>query len=259
MHKASDSPVRISNLYKSTLENPASTSSLWSGRDPDRSMRSKLQSCLEHLDKHRDNMIGIYREILEIRACIVELLTNCEPEVAMGDEGPWESWDSRVDLQAVIDDNPLTIVQEPLPFHGRLSDLEFGPLEAVGVASTLQESIYLVDQLPQELLPCSTSSYEPAAGDVLPQHGTCPDGQTSSGSSSRLDEQLPLTVVQGVQEKVKCTWSGCSRVVKKDSLTRHVNEMHRRRIKVVCSGCGKGFARPYMMKNHNCREKRRNS
>ncbi|KAG1805793.1 uncharacterized protein BJ212DRAFT_1390355 [Suillus subaureus] len=110
-----------------------------------------------------------------------------------------------------------------------------------------------------DLLPCGTSSYELAAGNFLPQNGTRPDGQISSGSSTRLDEQQPLTIVQGVQEKVKCTWSGCSRVVKKDNLTRHVNEMHRRKIKAICNGCGNGFTRPYMMKGHSCRMKRRDS
>ncbi|KAG2041305.1 hypothetical protein BDR03DRAFT_946166 [Suillus americanus] len=208
-------------------------------------MRSTLQSSLKCLDRRNVNMIGIYREMLEIRARITELLTNCEPEVTMEDE--------------VVDDEPLTIVREPLPFYGQLSDLEFGPLESFGVASTLQENVDLVAQLPQELLPCSTSSYELDTGDFLPQsqNGTCPDGQTSSGSSTGLDKQLPLTVVQGIQEKVKCTWSGCSRVVKKDNLTRHVNEMHRRKIKAVCNGCGKGFTRPYMMKGHSCRVKRK--
>ncbi|KAG2041295.1 hypothetical protein BDR03DRAFT_714398 [Suillus americanus] len=147
-----------------------------------------------------------------------------------------------------------SLLPEPQSFHGQPSDLEFGPLEAFGVASTLKESVDLITQLPREPLSCSTST-----GDVLPQHGTYPDGQPSSSSSTRLDGQVPLTVVQGNQEKVKCTWSGCSRVVKKDNIARHVNEMHRRRIKVVCGECGKGFARPYMMKNHNCRVKHRNS
>ncbi|KAG2743312.1 hypothetical protein P692DRAFT_20838969 [Suillus brevipes Sb2] len=45
------------------------------------------------------------------------------------------------------------------------------------------------------------------------------------------------------------------RAVKKDNLTRHVNEMHRRKVKAVCTGCRKGFARPYVLKAHIYRAK----
>jgi hypothetical protein len=82
-----------------------------------------------------------------------------------------------------------------------------------------------------------------------PQPGTCPEWQTLSGSSiSHQESHVP--VAQGDQEKVKCTWSGCSRVVKKGSYTRHVNEMHLRKVKAVCARCGRAFPRTYMKKNH---------
>lgn len=146
---------------------------------------------------------------------------------------------------------------EPLPFCSELSDTEFGPLESVGVASTLQESVDLVTRyVRSDLLPCSISSYEPAA-DFPPRAG--PGEQTSSGSSTRFDEQPPLAVVQSIREKVKCTWPGCLRSIQKENLTRHVNEVHRRKIKAVCNQCGNGFTRPYMMRDHNCRVKCRNS
>lgn len=87
-------------------------SSLQSGRDPrlDQSTRSTIQSFLKSLDQHNEKIITIYRETLEFRARITELLTNCEPEVTMGDEGVWEPQDDTLDLQAVIDDEQLTFV-----------------------------------------------------------------------------------------------------------------------------------------------------
>ncbi|KAG1824478.1 uncharacterized protein BJ212DRAFT_1320453 [Suillus subaureus] len=47
-------------------------------------------------------------------------------------------------------------------------------------------------------------------------------------------------------------WSGCSSVIRKDNYTRHVNEVHKRQFKAVCTACGKEFLRPYMKKTHMC-------
>lgn len=146
---------------------------------------------------------------------------------------------------------------EPRPFYGRLLDLEFDHIEPVGVASTLQESVDLVLRPPQDLLHYSTFGYEAPAGDTLSQHDTFPEGLEPSDSSAGLIEQLPLTVVRGIREKVKCNWSGCSRVVNKNNLTHHINELHRRKIRAVCNRCGKGYTRPYLMMGHNCRVKHR--
>lgn len=242
----------IPNSNSTDMVTPLST--LQSGRAPrpDQSTRSTLQSFLERLDKHIETVIRIHREMLEFHARIAELLTNCEPEVTAGDREPQ---DSTVDLQAVINDEQLTFVNKPLPFYGRLSDLEFDHTKPVGVTSTLQESVDLVSQPPQDVFHYGTSSYEAPAGDLLSQHDTFPEGLDASNSSANLDEQLPLTVVQVIRERVKCNWSGCSRVVNKDNLTRHINEMHRRKIRVICSRCGKGYTRPYLMTGHNCRVK----
>ncbi|KAG2743310.1 hypothetical protein P692DRAFT_20747927, partial [Suillus brevipes Sb2] len=85
-----------------------------------------------------------------------------------------------------------------------------------------------------------------------PQHGTYSEGETFPGASSRLKQQLPLPIEQGSQDEVQCTWPGCSKLVKKASRTRHVNETHLRMVKTVCASCGKGFARSYMKKYHTC-------
>ncbi|KAG0701418.1 hypothetical protein DFH29DRAFT_1000277 [Suillus ampliporus] len=254
-----------------------SSSSIGHAPDQD-SMRSTLQSCLECLDKHNDRIICIYREILEIRTRITGLLASCQPEVAVGDL----VWNNSVNLQVIVDEGPQAIapvacderdaislsltlpehflLPQPPVLHGQLSDQEYRPLESVGVTGSLSEGADpLIGQVSQEILHCGSSSfvgYQLGAHPFLPQH-TFSEGQTSSDSSVRHNQQLPLPVVRGSQEKVKCIWPGCSKFVTKDSRTRHVNETHLRKVKAACAGCGKGFARPYM-KDHICRAERRN-
>ncbi|KAG1763383.1 hypothetical protein EDD22DRAFT_887308 [Suillus occidentalis] len=224
----------------------------WAPR-PDQSTRSTLQLFLEHLDKHIEQVIRIHKEMLEFRARITELLRNREPEVTAGDQGEWVPQDGTVGLQAVINDEQLTFVNEPPPFYGRLLDIEFNQTEPIEVTSTLQESADLVSQPSQDLFRYGTSSYEAPAGDFPSHHDTFPERLDASNSSANLDEQLPLTIVQVIRERVQCNWPGCSRIVNKDNLTRHINEMHRRRIRVICNRCGKGYTRRYMMTSHNCR------
>ncbi|KAG1856947.1 hypothetical protein C8R48DRAFT_297616 [Suillus tomentosus] len=86
----------------------------------------------------------------------------------------------------------------------------------------------------------------------LPEDDTCSEEQTLSGPSVRRHQRLYLPVVQDGEDKVKCMWSGCSSVIKKDSYTRHVSEVHKRRFKAVCTTCRKEFLRPYMKKTHIC-------
>ncbi|KAG1805794.1 uncharacterized protein BJ212DRAFT_1390413 [Suillus subaureus] len=76
-------------------------------------------------------------------------------------------------------------------------------------------------------------------------------------SSARPDERLSVPVVQvsQVKDKVKCTWHGCAVLVNKDNLTRHVEEVHEGKIKVVCAGCGRKFKRQYQMNEHVLRFK----
>jgi hypothetical protein len=86
------------------------------------------------------------------------------------------------------------------------------------------------------------------------QHSTYSETQTLSCPSTTRQPHLP--VAQGIQEKVECTWHGCSRVVRKDSYTRRVNETHLRKIKAVCAHCERTFPRMYLKKNHEhtCRD-----
>ncbi|KAG1884607.1 hypothetical protein F4604DRAFT_1919051 [Suillus subluteus] len=94
----------------------------------------------------------------------------------------------------------------------------------------------------------SDSIYEPTA---LPFQGIYYE-HVASSSSARPDEQLSVPVMQvsQVKDKVRCTWDGCSALVNKDNLTRHVKEVHEGKIKVVCPGCGREFKRSYQMNEH---------
>jgi hypothetical protein len=63
-----------------------------------------LRSCLKLLDRHCDKLDSTYKETLEIRTHIAEILANSQSEDAMGDVG---AWDSSVDQ--IFGDEPPTI------------------------------------------------------------------------------------------------------------------------------------------------------
>ncbi|KAG0701093.1 hypothetical protein DFH29DRAFT_585166 [Suillus ampliporus] len=253
-------------LHKLT---PSSASSSRLGQAPERDSMS-LQSCIECLDRLHDKIDRVYKEMLELRTRITEL-ASWQSGVAVVDSG---TWNSSGDLQTFVDDEhnaipplltppDLSRLPEPLGCYGQPSDLEYGPLEYLGVNITLPEGVdSLVDQLHQDLLLRGTSGFasnEPGVQPFQPQYSTSSEGQTLSDSSVRRDQKLPLPTVQGRQEKVRCTQPGCSRVVRKDGLTRHVNQTHLRKVKSVCASCGKGFTRRYMERDHICRAERRSS
>ncbi|KAG1851804.1 hypothetical protein C8R48DRAFT_360840 [Suillus tomentosus] len=81
-----------------------------------------------------------------------------------------------------------------------------------------------------------------------PLQGIYFEEHVTLSSSARPDVQLSVPIQ--VKDKVKCTWHGCSALVKKDNLSRHVKEVHEGKIKAVCAGCGKEFKRPYQMDEH---------
>jgi hypothetical protein len=101
-------------------------------------------------------MISIYREMLEIRARITELLDDVHQEVTLVKSGTGES---SAYLQAIFDDKPQNIAtvapnailplwptlnllglpQPPAP-HGRLSDQKHGLLE-IGIVGSLPEDV----------------------------------------------------------------------------------------------------------------------
>ncbi|KAG2096353.1 uncharacterized protein F5147DRAFT_763570 [Suillus discolor] len=259
---------------ESSLPTPQLTSSSRLGNVPDQDLtrtRSSLQSCLECLDRVHDRMDCVYKEFLEIRTRITELLVTGQSEITTV-EGDG-TLDSSVDFQAIVSGEPQTVVPlafdelnavspsltppelsvsaEPLAFQGQFSDLKYGPLE-FGII-TLAEGLS-IGTIPQDVLLNGTPgviSYGLGVPGFLSQYDTDSDRKTLSESSTSRDLRLPIA--QGSQHKVNCIWPGCSRAIKKDNLTRHVNEVHRRKVKAVCVDCGRKFARPYMLRDHICR------
>ncbi|KAG1728717.1 uncharacterized protein EDB91DRAFT_1313361 [Suillus paluster] len=251
--KKSDSAFRMSTYLESTLTNPASMSSLRLRQAPGQdSTTSTLHSCLESLVRLHDRIDCVRNEMLELQARIAEL-TSCQSGVAVGDSGVCND---SANMQIIFDDEPQTIALDQLnavsplstlldlfllsqpALHGQFMEQEYGPLGSVGVTGSLSEHANPpVGQLPQDMVLHGISSSVGGEQPFLPQHDTYSEGQTLFDSSEPL-----LPNAQGSQDKVKCTWPGCSRFVKKENRTRHVNEMHRRKVKAVCAGCGKGFA-----------------
>lgn len=192
----------------------------------------------------------------------------------MGNVG---TWDSSVDL--IVGDEPPIIVPVALNkrdayslsltppnlsllsfqhSHGQPSAHEYGSLlqPSVGVISSPPEGADLHEKI-EPLLPSASGSVSYELGTqpfqkFLPEDDTCSEGQTLSDPSVRHHQQLCLPVVQDDEDKVRCMWSGCSSVIKKDNYTRHVNEVHKRQFKAVCTICRKEFLRPYMKKTHIC-------
>ncbi|KAG1749445.1 hypothetical protein EDB19DRAFT_1904546 [Suillus lakei] len=186
-------------------------------------------------------------------------LDNSDYPKAIVDDEPQTITPSALDeLNAVsplLTPLELPILPELLAFRGQLSDQYYRPLESARVMGPLPEDVDPpFGQLPQDLLrgTSSSMSYELSVQPFLHQHGTYSEGRTLSGSSARRDQSLPSPIVQCSQDKVKCTWPGCSKFVKKDNRTRHVNETHLRKVKAVCAGCGKRFTRPYLRRDHIC-------
>ncbi|KAG1737851.1 uncharacterized protein EDB91DRAFT_1082948 [Suillus paluster] len=216
-----------------------------------------------------------------MRTHIAEILAGCQSKVAIGNVG---SWDSGVDLQGIIPnklqtaapvaldgldafpwlsiplDLPL-LSPEPLAFHTQPLDQEDSPLcqEYVEVASTLPEMADpSVDQFFLDSLLSTTPNSVNGGLDAQPFYKFVPQDGTCSGGGDLIWPSQPATTNNCVSPscsttrgKVKCTWSGCWSVVKKDNYARHVNEIHLRQFRAVCASCGKAFQRPYMKKKHN--------
>ncbi|KAG1719587.1 uncharacterized protein EDB91DRAFT_1089244 [Suillus paluster] len=141
----------------------------------------------------------------------------------------------------------LFLLSQPA-LHDQFMEQEYSPLGSVRVTGSLSEHADPpVGQLPQDVVLYGTSSFVSGEQPSLPQQDMYSEGQTLFNSSEPL-----LPNAQGSQDKVQCAWPGCSRLVKKENHTRHMNEMRLWKVKAVCAGCGKGFAHPYMKKDHIC-------
>ncbi|KAG1763385.1 hypothetical protein EDD22DRAFT_969439 [Suillus occidentalis] len=181
-----------------------------------------------------------------IKVTMLQRFASVFLEISMGDEG---TLDSSVDFRAIVYDEPQFALDGVLP-----SLTPQLPILYSGFASTLPEGARLpISDLPENLLLDGVVSYEFGVAEFPPNYGTYSDAEMLPESSARHDQQPRFSIEQGGQDKVKCTWPGCSKSVKKENLTRHVNEVHRRKVKAVCTRCKKGFSRPYMLRDHICR------
>ncbi|KAG1865152.1 hypothetical protein C8R48DRAFT_706188 [Suillus tomentosus] len=221
----------------------------------------------------------MHEEIQGVRSLFRDLLDNCQSDATTENSG---GCNSTIDSEAGFDGLNIIhcFVPQPAPHGtsfrvtGLLSEGTGSPQgllpHAANYVTHPQHSMYLeafsascdprVTELPSDnvdphldlsLRGTSDSGYETAA---QPFQGICFEEHVLSSSSARLgpDVQLFVPVVQASQtkHKVKCTWDGCSAVVNKDNLTRHVGEVHEGKIKAVCADCGKEFKRPYQMNEH---------
>lgn len=264
-------------------------STLEHGHSNQDSLRSTAQAFLECLDRH-DHHSRLNSAIDRItRICLAEILASCQPEVEdpLKYSNIDLQAISGVKLQTPVAHNevihPSSTDPPLLPQLSALQHLQgqlpgqgsgFLSQGSVGVTSTLPEGINpppeqrfpgrvscinrlsFVYHVRLDFFPFGTSypvSYEPSARPLhssVHHYSTYAEGQAFSGPSTSHHQEPHLHVTRGSQEKVKCGWTGCSSVIKKDSLTRHVTEIHLRKVKHTCDRCGRAFMRTYDKKNH---------
>ncbi|KAG2050269.1 hypothetical protein BDR06DRAFT_652290 [Suillus hirtellus] len=126
---------------------------------------------------------------------------------------------------------------------------EYGPLlqESVGVVNVMADPP--VGQLSPDLMVAGSMNHiVPPFQSFIDGHAT--ERLTTSGFSARRYPHLCLSIVLGDQERVKCTWPGCSSILKKDSHTRHVDNIHLRIVKAICTRCEREFTRKYAKTKH---------
>ncbi|KAG1851339.1 hypothetical protein DFJ58DRAFT_728999 [Suillus subalutaceus] len=146
-------------------------------------------------------------------------------------------------IQAIEDNDLDTISPSSAPPQ------EYGPLsqDSVGIVNATTDPP--VEQLSPDLMFAGSGSHvvPPFQSSV---NGHVTEKQPTSGSSAKRYPHLCLPIMLGGQKKVKCTWPGCSSILKKDSHTRHVDNIHLRKVKAICSRCGRGFTRTYAKTKH---------
>ncbi|KAG2092824.1 uncharacterized protein F5147DRAFT_840582 [Suillus discolor] len=241
---------RTMDSSRSTLQNPSSS---WPGQAADqhstRLVRQSCLQCLDRLDKLERRVHEEIQEIQEIRSLFKNILENDQSDVTMENSGGCVTI---IDSQASLNDfNAIPpfasshnrgFVPQPV-FNGT----------SFGVTGSLSEGT----GSPEGLLPHGTRNF---ADYVTPQHSMYSEGFPTFGdprvaksslesADARLDSsprgtsdsvykpaaRLFAPVVQASQakDKVKCTRDGCSTLVNKDNLTRHINEVHEGKIKAT--------------------------
>ncbi|OAX35705.1 hypothetical protein K503DRAFT_773192 [Rhizopogon vinicolor AM-OR11-026] len=168
------------------------------------------------------------------------ILQSFQSEVASLDEG---AWNSSTNLETIFGDE----VQTTTPAKRQVSDQEYAPHSQEFVSTHMARLELLFSHTPV------SAGYELGTQQFqfTPEYSTS-EGQTFSHSSASRHQELRVPVVQGGQEKVRCTWPGCLRIVNEDNHARHVDETHLGKVRDVCTSCGRVFPRMYTKRNHIC-------
>lgn len=133
-------------------------------------------------------------------------------------------------LQVIADNDldTISLLSAPPQYYGSLSQ------ESVGVVNATVDPP--VEQLSPDLMFASSVSHiaPPFQSSV---NGHVAERQPTSGSSAKRYSHLCLPIMLRGKEKVKCTWPGCSSILKKDNHTRHVDNIHLCKVKAICTRC----------------------
>ncbi|OJA13637.1 hypothetical protein AZE42_09889 [Rhizopogon vesiculosus] len=171
--------------------------------------------------------------------CLAAILATRQSGVTMG-EG---QYDSSVNFQATSGDGHADtyrlqqLTLQRIQLEGQLAEKSYGPfppLQGSGGVSYPPLSTAIVPGI------VGDADYRRSA--VMTQNGT--------SSEQTLYQQPHPRVVQAGQKKVHCPVTGCTKVVRKDGLTRHVNETHFQVVKGYCTRCAKPFKRLDLKRKH---------
>ncbi|KAG2048304.1 hypothetical protein BDR06DRAFT_1013082 [Suillus hirtellus] len=264
--------------------------SSWPGQAPDQhSTRLVLESCLQRLDRLDSLERRVHEEIQQIRGVLMNLLGNYQSDVTMEDSGGRDSTvDSQAELNSLNAIAPFgpshdrcfapqfaphgtsfgvtgslsegTGPPQGLLPHGARTSANYGPIVQHPLTQP-QYSVYseacsaFYD--PRVMASSSEGENHRHSQFTIIQrlftYNVSLDLSLCGALDSVYEPAAQLSVPIQAKDQVKCTWHGCLALVKKDNIRRHVKEVHERKIKAVCAGCGKQFKRPYQMNEHIAR------
>ncbi|KAG2074832.1 hypothetical protein BDR04DRAFT_1140418 [Suillus decipiens] len=145
-------------------------------------------------------------------------------------------------LQAIADNDLDAILplSAPLQEHRSLSQGSAGAFNTTADPPVGQLS-------PDLMLAGSVNHVVPPS---QPVDGHVTKRRTTTGSPAKRYPHLYIPIALSGQEKVKCMWRGYSNILKKDSHTRHVDNIHIRKVKAICARCERKFTRAYAKTKH---------
>ncbi|OAX39865.1 hypothetical protein K503DRAFT_865095 [Rhizopogon vinicolor AM-OR11-026] len=206
----------------------------------DQALMQSEPTLLTFIDLLTDRFI--YRMFLN---CLAEILVARRSGVTM-DEG---QYGSSVNFQATSGDEhaDTSMSQQSMLQHiqleGQVAEQSYGPFLPLQGSGGISHPP--LDAAP---VPGIFGDADYGCSAVVTQNGT--------SSEQTLYQQPHPGVVQAGQKEVHCTFNGCTKVIRKDGLTRHVNETHLKVAKGYCTHCARPFKRLYLKRKHEvtCRD-----